>query len=116
MTGPVKPEAMKVIGVAALDLERFAQALRNAHCANGGADHPCVGRVTISAQGCELACSKCGNGEELIAPPYTDKIVTVARAAFGAIGLEWTALSPEAQRSVHDAVKRLDLVRRRGEP
>lgn len=108
--------APKVVSVAALDLERFAQSLRTAHCANGGADHPCIGEVTITSAGVEMRCKKCGNGEELIAPPYSDSIVKVSREVLGSIGLEWEVLTPRAQRDIHDRVKRLDLVRPKGMP
>lgn len=105
--------ADKATGLA---LEPFAQALREAHCARGDADHPCVGVVTVNRDGVQLDCKMCGGEAVPIAPNPRSDEVAVARAAFSAIGLEWDALSARAQRSVFDSITRLDLVRRRGMP
>ena len=96
-------------------LERLAQELRVAHCANGG-KHPCVGTCTITPSGVELACRVCGDGKEPIAPAEHLDEVLVAKAALAGVGLEWGALTPEAQRTIYSLVKGTDLVRRRGMP
>lgn len=99
-----------------LDLERFAQDLRVAHCARGAADHPCVGTCTITPTGVELQCKICGNGSEPIAPSETLDEVRVAKAVLAGLGVDWSTLAPSAQRTIYSMVKATDLVRRRGMP
>jgi len=98
-----------------LDLERFAQDLRVAHCARTG-DHPCVGTCTITPTGVELACKICGGAAELIALLTSLDEVCVACAVLAGLGMDWGALAPETQRSIYTRVKATDLVRRRGMP
>lgn len=97
---------------AGLDLERLAQDLRVAHCARTG-DHPCVGTCTITPGGVELSCKICGDDDEPIAPSPSLDEVRVARAALSGLGVDWDAISPEAQRRIYALVKATDLVRRR---
>lgn len=100
---------------AGLDLDRFAQSLRVAHCSRLG-DHPCVGTCTITPTGVELACKVCGNGSEPIAPSETLDEVRVAKAVLAGLGVDWSTLAPSAQRTIYSMVKATDLVRRRGMP
>lgn len=105
-------DARRALG---LDLARFAQDLRVAHCARTG-DHPCVGTCAITAAGVELSCKVCGDGKEPLAPSELLDEVKVAKAALAGLGVDWEALAPETQRSIYALVKATDLVRRRGLP
>lgn len=96
-----------------LDLERFAQDLRVAHCARTG-DHPCAGTCTITPTGVELTCKICGTGEEPIAPSESLDEVRVACAVLSGLGIEWDTITPETRRRIYARVKATDLVRRRG--
>lgn len=100
---------------AGLDLERFAQSLRIAHCARGS-EHPCAGTCTITPIGVELSCKICGDGAEPIAPSETLDEVRVAKVVLAGLGVDWGALAPQTQRTIYALVKGTDLVRRRGMP
>lgn len=89
-----------------LDLEQFAQSLREAHCARGDAAHPCVGACTITATGVDLDCRLCGSGSEPLVPADTLPEGKLARAVVRAAGVEWDALSPAAQRRACDAARK----------
>lgn len=85
----------------------FAEALRRAHCAALDAanpDHVCVGRCTITREGVELDCKRCGQASEPIAP--TEIEARGARAVVEAIGMDWSSLTPEAQRAAVAALER----------
>lgn len=89
-----------------LDLERFAQELRRSHCSHGDAGKPthvCIGACTIRRDGVILECSACGNGQEMISP--TEWYAGPLRVIFGAAGISWDSLSPEAQRAAAEAFK-----------
>jgi hypothetical protein len=98
-----------------LDLDRFSQDLRVAHCARTG-DHPCVGTCTITPGGVELSCKICDDGKEPIAPSEALDEVKIAKAALAGLGIDWSALAPETQRRIYAMIKATDLVRRRGMP
>lgn len=90
----------------------FAEALRRAHCAHANAGdpgHACIGRCTIDRDGVKLDCKACGPGGEPLAPSEFE--ARVARAAIEAIGMSWTALTPEAQRAAVAACDRAKVGR-----
>lgn len=90
--------------------EPFAESLRRAHCSHanaGNPDHACIGRLTVTRDGIDLDCKSCGAGTEPLAP--TAHEARGARAVVEAIGMDWTSLTPEAQRA---AVSALDQVKR----
>jgi hypothetical protein len=101
--------------VTGLALERFAQDLRIAHCARNG-EHPCAGTCTITPIGISLRCKICGSGEEPIAPLDTLDEVRVAKAALAGLGIDWSAIAPETQRTIYALIKATGLVHRRGMP
>lgn len=85
----------------------FAEQLRRAHCAHADAEHPghvCIGRCTITREGVTLDCTACGSGGESLAPRPRE--AEDARAVVEAAGLQWSALSPEAQRAAVSALDR----------
>jgi hypothetical protein len=100
---------------AGLDLDRFAQSLRVAHCARGG-DHPCAGTCTITPSGVELSCKICGDRKEPVAPSETLDEVRVAKAVLAGLGIDWTVITPETQRTIYALVRATGLVRRKGAP
>lgn len=100
---------------AGLDLDRFAQSLRVAHCSRLG-DHPCVGTCTITPGGVELSCKICGDEKEPVAPSETLDEVKVAKAVLAGLGIDWEVITPETQRTIYARVRATDLVRRKGIP
>lgn len=85
----------------------FAESLRRAHCAHaaaGNPEHVCVGRCTITREGVDLDCKLCGKGGESLAPTETE--ARGARAVVEAIGMDWSSLTPEAQRAAVTALER----------
>lgn len=93
-----------------LELAKFAQTLRVAHCSHGQAgeeNHVCIGKCTITRDGVQLDCKACGDDKQPIAPPPVE--AKQARAVVEAVGLSWSSLTPEAQRAACEAAKRAGL-------
>jgi hypothetical protein len=91
-----------------LDPGPFAETLRRAHCAHGQAanpEHVCVGTCTIDRGGVRLECVACGSDSQPLAPSASE--ARGARAVVEAIGMDWSSLTPEAQRAAVNALGRL---------
>lgn len=74
----------------------IAQAIRDSHCDRKGADHQCVGEVTIKRGEVCLNCPLCGKGEQI--PHWNDRHAKALRRIFDAAGIDWRCLEFEAQR------------------
>lgn len=81
------------------DMSEVAQAVRRSHCSHeerGQPGHQCVGVCKIGPRGVELECGTCGNDTHDRAPDRAPATV-LAREILEAAGLQWDALSPDAQ-------------------
>lgn len=82
------------------------EAIRQSHCAREGHEHECVGECTITRDGIKLRCALCGQDNEMRYVSLYDSYLLPAKAILRAAGLNWTALSTDAQISVVATVRK----------
>ena len=58
------------------------RALRESHCDERGANHPCRGIIVINAEGVTLACKLCGTEKFLHRDEPTTNLMRIKRADF----------------------------------
>lgn len=73
------------------------QAIRRSHCDRKNQDHKCIGTVSITPSGIELACDLCGKGGDDDALPDRCDGAERLRAILRAAGLDYDKLAPKVQ-------------------
>jgi hypothetical protein len=84
------------------------QALRKSHCSHEKRDdeaHQCIGTCLITPQGVTLDCKACGGDDRTIAPAETLPETKLVRAVLDALGIDYSALSPEYKARAANAAK-----------
>lgn len=75
----------------------IAQAVRRSHCDRKGAEHECVGELTVRRGEVILNCPLCGPGE--LCEPWNQRAYESLRAIFAQAGVDFSALAKDAQNN-----------------